>query len=203
MRTVAIRSIRRSRASTLASTLVELQMGMAILILVIGAACGSHIFGLRMFYQTKLSLEATDQSRKVLGTLREEIRGCAIVQVGTGDHAVFKEIPDDTPQVGNALQIFPGTNTNTFVIYYHHTNNTMLRWSTKTKRVETLAHNVTNVNVFRTTDYGGNVLTNNENNRVVEITLKFLQERGKNAQQKGGLHNYYQVQTKATRRKVL
>lgn len=193
----------RRRLSLRAATLIELQMGIAILVLVIGAACGSHVFGLRMFYQTRMSLEATDESRKVLGNLREEIRGCTMVQVGTGSHTAFKEIPDDTKQIGNALQIFPGTNTNSYIIYYRHTDETMRKWSTASGRLETLAHNVTNVAVFKATDYGGIVLTNNENNRVVEIALKFLQQRGQNAAHRGGLHNYYQVETKATRRKVL
>ena len=62
---------------------------------------------------------------------------------------------------------------------------------------------MTNRNVFAAQDYSGRVLTNNENNRVIEVTLKFLQEQTKDAAKKGGLHNYYQAQTKVTRRKVL
>jgi len=195
--------IKRRWAFLRAATLVELQMGMAVLVLVIGAAVGSNVFGLRMFYQTRMNLEATDESRKVLGNLREEIRGCTIVQVGTGTHLAFKEIPDDTRQIGNALQIFPGTNTNSYIIYCRYTDDTVRKWSTTTKRLETLAHNVTNVAVFSARSYDDLILTNNENNRVIEIDLKFLQQRGKNATQRGGLHNYYQIKSKATRRKVL
>jgi hypothetical protein len=178
-------------------------MAMAILTIVVGAASGTHVMGLRMFCQARQNFEATDESRRVLGTLREEIRGCAMVQVGSGTFSAFKEVPGNSAQVGNALQIFPGPNTNSYVIYYRDTDRTIRRWSTETKRRETLAYNVTNAMVFKTTDYLGMTLTNNQNNRVVEITLKFLQEHGKDAAQHGGLHNFYQVTTKATRRKVL
>jgi hypothetical protein len=184
-------------------TVVEIQMAMAILILIIGVAASIHFVGLRMFMATRMTLEATDDARNFVSGVRDEIRSCTTVQVGKGDYAAFAEIPDDTAQVGNALQIFPQTNMNRYVIYFHDTDNTLKRWSTDTKRLTTICKNVTNRNVFAAQDFRGLVLTNNENNRVIEITLKFLQEQTKNAAQKGGLHNYYQAQTKVTRRKVL
>jgi hypothetical protein len=183
-----------------ASALVEIQMAMAVLVLVFGATAGAHFFGLRMFFQTRQSIESSDEARKVLSNLREEIKGCTIVEVGNGTHLNFKDIPDDTPQVGNALRIFPGTNTGTYVIYFRDPYNAIHRWSTDTKRIQTLAHNVTNEMIFKATDFAGNTLTNSENNRVIEIGLKFLQEHSENAAKNGGLHNFYQVETKATRR---
>ena len=184
-------------------SLVEIQMAVAVLILIIGVAAGIHFFGLRMFMATKMTLEATDDARNFIGGVRDEVRSCTIVQVGKGDFQTFSEIPDETLQVGNALQIFPQTNLNRYVIYFHDTDNTLKRWSTDTRKLTTICENVTNRNVFAAQDFSGNVLTNNENNRVIEVTLKFLQEHTKGASQKGGLHNYYQAQTKITRRKVL
>jgi len=184
-------------------TLVEIQMAIAILFLIVAVAGSIHFFGLRMFQSTRMMLEATDDARNFIGSVRDEIRSCTIVQVGKGSYSSFAEIPDDTKQIGNALQIFPGTNLTRYTIYWHETDNTLRRWDTTTRKLTTICDNVTNVMVFAAQDFAGNVLTNNENNRVIEITLKFLQEGSKNAAQKGGLHNYYQAQTKVTRRKVL
>jgi|SRR5438093_487870 len=184
-------------------TLVEVQMAIAMLLLVIGVAASIHFFGLRMFQATRMTLEATDDARNFIGSVRDEIRSCTIVQVGKGNYSTFAEVPDDTAQIGNALQIFPGTNLTRYTIYYHDTDNTLKRWDTTTKKLSTICDYVTNDMVFAAQDFRGNVLTNNENNRVIEITLKFLQEGYKGAAQKGGLHDYYQAQTKVTRRKVL
>ena len=188
--------------ATRGSALVEIQMAIAVFVLVFGATAGAHFFGLRMFYQTRQNFEATDEARKVLSNLREEIKGCTTVEVGTGTHLTFKDIPDNTNQVGNALRIYPGTNTNTFAIYFRDTDNKIHRWSTDTRRLWTLAYNVTNTLVFAAKDYKGVTLTNSENNRVIEISMKFLQEHSANAAKNGGLHNFYQIETKATRRKV-
>jgi type II secretory pathway pseudopilin PulG len=184
-------------------SIVEIQIAVAVLILIIGAAGAIQFFGVRMFTATRMTLEATDDARNFIGGVRDEIRSCTTVQVGKGDYQTFDEIPDDTLQIGNALQIFPKTNQNIYTIYFHDTDNTLKRWSTDTRKLTTICENVTNRLVFAAQDFKGNVLTNNENNRVIEITLKFLQEHTKNAAQKGGLHNYYQAQTKVTRRKVL
>jgi len=184
-------------------TLVEVQMAIAMLLLVIGVAASIHFFGLRMFQATRMTLEATDDARNFIGSVRDEIRSCTIVQVGKGNYSTFAEVPDDTAQIGNALQIFPGTNLTRYTIYYHDVDNTLKRWDTTTKKLSTICDYVTNDMVFAAQDFRGNVLTNNENNRVIEITLKFLQEGYKGAAQKGGLHDYYQAQTKVTRRKVL
>ena len=186
-----------------AFTLVEFQISVVIMILVIGVCVAAHFFGLRLFQLTQSKLAASDEARAVLGNLREEIRSCAVVQVGTGDQNAFYEIADDSPQVGSALQIFPGTNTNSFILYFRSADQTVRKWSTGERQASILAHFVTNKIVFSAQDFGGNILTNNENNRVIEITLQFLQTDQKDATVKGGLHNFFQVQTKATRRKLL
>ena len=198
-----MQAFRSQSKNTAGFSLVEIQVAIATLLLIIGVAVSIHFFGLRMFQATRMTLEATDDARSFIGGVRDEIRSCTTVQVGKGTHTSFAEIPDDTLQVGNAVQIFPGTNLNRYIIYYQHTDNTLKRWSTDSQKLQTICEYVTNRNVFAAQDYAGTPLTNNENNRVIEVTLKFLQEHTKGASQKGGLHNYYQAQTKVTRRKVL
>ena len=186
-----------------AFSIVEVQMSAGVLIMVVGAACAAHFFGLRLFYQSRQVIGASQEARVVLGKMREEIRGCTTVIVGTGNWKTFAEIPDDKAQAGSAVQIFPTTNTTRYTLYYHDADNTMKKWDTDKRSETTLANNITNQFVFKATDYNGNVLTNNENNRVIEISLQFHQEKGDTTTKHGGLQDYYQVQTKATRRKVL
>jgi hypothetical protein len=184
-------------------TLVDIQLSLGILAIVFGGAIAAHFFGLRMFYKARQTVGASQEARVVLGKMREEIRGCTMVVVGNGDHAAFSEVADDRIQTGNAVQIFPSTNYNNYIIYYRGKDNTVRKWDTTTKSLSVLANNVTNEYVFRATDFNGKPLTNNANNRVIEISLKFLQEQGNTGTKYGGLQDYYQVQTKATRRKVL
>src|SRR5688572_29781937 len=131
-----------------AFTLVEVQMAIAVLLLIIGTAASIHFFGLRMFQSTRMTLEATDDARNFIGGVRDEIRSCTIVQVGTCIHSAFAEIPVHTPQIGNALQILPLTNLNRYVIYFHDGDNALNHWSTDTGKLTTICENVTNRNVF-------------------------------------------------------
>lgn len=190
--------------SSRAFSIVELQLSMGILAIVFGGAVAAHFFGLRMFYKSRQTVGASQEARVVLGKIREEIRGCTTVVVGTGNHSAFTEIADSVAQVGNALRIFPTTNDNNYIVYYHDSDSTVKKWDTVSKSLSTLANNVTNEFIFRATDYNGLTLTNNENNRVIEIALKFVQGKAdKNGSSYGRLHDFYQVQTKATRRRIL
>lgn len=192
----------RSRALR-AFNLLELQLSMGILAIVFGGALAAHFFGWRMFYKSRQTVGASQEARVVMGKMREEIRGCTLVVVGNGDHKTFAELPDDQVQTGNAVRICPTTNYNNYVIYYRADDGTVRKWDTTTRSLSVLANNVTNQYIFTATDFNGKALTNNENNRVIEIALKFSQEQGITGTKYGGLQDYYQVQTKATRRKVL
>jgi hypothetical protein len=196
-----VKSLNRSR--TWAFSLVEIQLSMGVLAIVIGGALAAHFFGLRMFYRSRQTVGASQEARVVLGKIREEIRGCNTVVVGTGDHTAFKVIPDLSAQKGNAVRICPTTNANSFIVYYRAGDNTVRKWDTTSKSLAVLAKNVTNEYIFTAKDYLDRVLTNSVNNRVIEISLKFMQGKDdKNAVSFGGLHDYYQVSTKATRRKI-
>ncbi len=192
------KSMRTARAA--AFSLMELQAGLMLLILVLAAALAAYYIGVRMFGQTKTELSANEQARTVLGKLREEIHSCNIVQVGKGNPANFIPIKSAAPQIGNALQIFPSTNTNVFLVYYLHGDQTIRKWDSIGKGSQILAQYVTNDSVFSAQDFAGNVLTNNQNNRVIQVLLQFDPDAKASS---GGLHSFYEVQTKVTRRKVL
>lgn len=202
MKTASLSRALKNRSKAVAFTIVELQIGVVLIVLVVGALMASNIFGLRMFQHTNVTLNATDDARTVLGKLREEIRSASVVIVGNGSEKTFIDIDDNTNQTGTALQLFPGTNTNTYLIYYRDTDQTIKRWSTAQTNVVTLAHYVTNLNVFEAQDSNGKTLTNNMNNRVIQVILQFSQDKATNKNEYGGLNDFFQVQTKATRRKV-
>ena len=189
---------RNTAASSTAFSLIELQVGVVLLLFVIGVAVTAHMFGLSMFQRARLKLTATEEARLVLGRMREEIKCAANVVVGTGDHNNFIEIGDNTNQMGSALQIFPTTNANNYIIYYADDRENIHKWTTAERRLLTLASSVTNRVVFSARDFRDNVLTNNENNRVILVTLQMLEKQ----HSRGGISDYYQVQTRATRRLV-
>jgi hypothetical protein len=76
------------------------------------------------------------------------------------------------------------------------------------KRAETsaptpkkIAEFLTNTVLFTSEDFRGNPLTDNENNRVIGVSLQFYQIRYPiTTVGPGGFFDYYQVQTKITRR---
>lgn len=185
---------KRHFRATAAFSLVELQVSTVILIFVVGVALSAHLFGLRMFQGARLKLTAVDDARAALGKLREEIRAATEVVVGIGTSSTFTEIGDNTNQIGNALKIFPTTNHNNYIVYYVDRNE-MKRWSTPGNRTVTLADSITNQAVFTAHDFKENILTNNDHNRVITIKLQFLERY-----RQGTLSDYYQVETKATRR---
>jgi hypothetical protein len=66
-----------------------------------------------------------------------------------------------------------------------------------------IAQFITNQFVFQAEDFQGNVLTNDENNRVVRMTLEFYQWKNPMARVgPGGRYDYYRLQTRVTRRLI-
>jgi uncharacterized protein (DUF2062 family) len=58
-----------------------------------------------------------------------------------------------------------------------------------------LAQHITNSVIFFAEDHLGNVLTNNQNNRVIHLMLEFFQP-----QRQGVVADYYKLETSVTRR---
>ena len=132
----------------------------------------------------------------------------------------FTPIADGNPQQGNAVIAYPNSaNPNSFTLMFLQpgsgTNYAMgLPSSTNCLILETytngmliqsndVANFITNQVVFTAQDYANNVLTNNVNNRVIQIQLFFSQwefpiafigTNGFNA------YDYYRLQTRVTRR---
>jgi type II secretory pathway pseudopilin PulG len=191
-----------ARAS--AFTLTEVLIAVALFSLVIVGVVYTHVFGLKMATLTSSKLSATHGAREALNRVRDEIRSGKTLYVGNSDGATFTHIAANSPQVGNALQIHRTADTNVFVRYYLDTaEKSLLRKFSGDNQTEVIAKYITNQMVFRAEDHLGNALTNDQNNRVIRMTLEFYQWEFPIARAGGGnYYDYYRLQTKITRRAI-
>jgi prepilin-type N-terminal cleavage/methylation domain-containing protein len=198
------RSGRPLRPALAAFTLVEIMVAMAIFSLVVVAVLYGQLFGMRLFNVTATKLSASQGARAALNRVRDEIRSGKMLYVGSGNGGGFTNIPDNQPQLGNALQIYPTANTNSFVRYFLDMGDQKLkRKANAGGRIEVIASYITNLNVFRAEDCAGNVLTNDDNNRVINMTLDFYQWEFPVARVgAGAYYDYYRLQTRITRRAI-
>lgn len=194
-----IASRRRERGMNL----TELMVTTAIFGLALTGFLALHIFSLRYDLTVKMKLQASNEARNTLSRLAADIRAAGRVRVGTGDDVNFAEIPFGQRQEGNALEIhLDKANTNNFIRYYRDPDDEMLKRLNQDGVEVIMARNITNVFVFNSQDSQGQVLSNSFNNRVIGITLQFLQSHGGAAGGDGFAYDYYQISTKVTRRSL-
>lgn len=187
-----------------AFTLPEIMVAMAIFSLVVVAMISIQLFGLRMYRISETKLAATENGRRALNQVRNDIRSAKILIVGNGNEAGFTNIADNTPQIGNAIQIYPTTNRNDYVRYYlDEADDSLKRFTSWKGEVDVVASYITNQLVFRSEDYRGVVLTNDQNNRVIKVTMDFYRwEYPVASAGNGGMYDYYHLQTRVTRRAI-
>lgn len=194
-------ALRRKRGQV-AFTLTEVMVSCAVFVLVIMGVIYTHIMGIRMYELTKAKLGASDMARNALGLLVTEVRCSKFLLVGTGDLTTFTPIASGSLQQGPALQIYRGTNTNDFIRYYFDaTDNKLRRTTNGATYKEVIAEFITNSIVFTSENYDGTVLTDNQNNRVIGLTLQFYQiQYPITIIGPGQYYDFYQLRTKITRR---
>lgn len=197
-------------------TLVEVMVSMWIFIIVfIGVLVAVQVFGLRVYTLSATKISATASALKVLNQIRDDIRGANQVNVGTvnsGGASSFTLTGPTNKNVGNALQIFPTTNSTPYTIYYLDisTGSNCLRMASTPDgstftNTALLASFITNNIVFDAEDCRGNILTNDANNRIIRMELDFYQwEYPIGVVGGAGLNAYdfFKVTTKITRRKI-
>lgn len=177
-------------------TLPELMVAITVFAVVLLGVVFAHLFGLSMFRITETTLTATDDTRKALGRMVQEIRTCRTTWVGNVKAGVFEALLDGEKQEGTALMIRPTTNTANFVIYFVNPSDQTLRRTTSSPgSAVVLAESITNSLVFAAQNFSGGVLTNSQNNRVIHINLEFYQPR-RHLQ----VADYYKLETSVTRR---
>ena len=177
-------------------TLPEVMVAMTVFTFLVGGVIFAHLYGLSMFRITETKLNATDDARKTIGRMVDEIRTCKSAAVGNVKNGVFEALLDGETQQGSGLLIYPTTNKANFVIYFvNPSDKTFRRTTSKPGSAIILAETITNSVVFRSQDFTGTVLTNNQNNRVIHLNLEFYQPK-----QHLQIADYYKLETSVTRR---
>jgi hypothetical protein len=164
----------------------------------------TYLFGLRLFEFTKPKLCASDSARSIVGKLADELRSANLIRIGQGGLSSFTEVTPGALQQGNSLQVYASTNLIYYTRYYWDgADNKLKRITNGSSYTEILANSVSNQLIFTSEDFAGNILTNNQNNRVIGVTLQFYQiefpiiDIGP-----GQFYDAYQVRTRITRRKL-
>ena len=198
----SMQSCRRfSRGFTLAEMLVTSTI---FLVIIVAAMLSVQLYGLRVYTLATTKVSATTSARETINDMRDRVRSAAIVNVGTYTNNTFSSIASGLNQMGNAVQIFPATNTatiNAIVFYMNPTNPSLNMVSNGVDSVE--ANFVTNNNCFQAQDYQGNILTNYNNNPVIDVTLMFSRLAFPEGYVGGVATNafdYYRLHTRITRR---
>lgn len=185
-----------------AFTFTEIMVAGTLLMMVLAGLLSAHLFGIRMFEITKAKLGANDEARRAISLMTEEIRTAKLVKIGDGTMDSFSEVDVDTKQEGSAVQIYPTGSTNQFIRYFWDPDTKQLMRTTNgASAVSVVANSITNELIFAAENYQGEVLTNNENNRVIAMTLKFYQIQYPIVRiGPGEYYDYYQLSARITRR---
>jgi len=172
----------RSPASDQGFTLAEILIAMTVFVMLVAGIVSANLFGLRMFQVNETKLKATEWSRRTFGKIADEIHSCNSISILNGDtNGNFTGLLDGETQQGNALQIYPTTNINSYTIYFVNSSDATFRRTVVAPSGTStviLADSVTNTMIFTAEslrDGSFQVLTNNQNNRVIHLTLEFYQ----------------------------
>jgi prepilin-type N-terminal cleavage/methylation domain-containing protein len=177
-------------------TLPEILVAVSVFILLVGGIVAANLFGLSMFRITATTLDVTDDTRKMMGKMVNEVQTCKSTKIGDVRAGLFVAVLDGQVQQGTGLLIYPGLNTNNFIIYFLNPADKTFRRTTSTPgSAVILADSITNTVVFSARDLSGNILTNNQHNRVIHLNLEFY-----HAKQFRQIADYYKFETSVTRR---
>ena len=202
LRSPASRARRRSGwRGQAAFTITELMIASGLFSLVVIGSVTSHLVGLRMCTITKTKLQTTHNARAALNRTRDEIRSAAVLTVGNVYGATFTNVTANGQRQGNGLKLCPTSNTNNYVVYYVDMSEQTLKRKTSAGITETIASFITNTIPFAAEDYAGNVLTNDQNHRVIRMNLEFYQWEFASPNRGGSnSYEYYSIQTRTARR---
>jgi len=211
--TIQNRPRRRSvRGFTLAEMLITVGV---FLFIFTGIWVAVQLFGLRIYTLAATKLVATTGGRQALNQIRDQIREGKMVYVGTCSSASGSsfQLITNAPQQGNALIIYPTTNTTWYSVYYLDTStktNRLIQFnvtnSTTTTYTQTLASYITNGIVFDMEDWQTNIVTSEQaldNRLLIRVTMQFSQWEYPVAVVGGvgfNTYDYYQLRTRVFRR---
>ncbi|HMJ89290.1 MAG TPA: hypothetical protein VK530_05715 [Candidatus Acidoferrum sp.] len=182
-----------------AATLVEFMVAMLTMTIAVGAILSAYMYGMRTTEFIRPKLLASDDARKMISLITDEIRSANDINVGNATLSSFTSAAANTLQQGNAIQIYPGTNSNVFVRYFVDAVDKRLKRTTNNVTARVIAESVTNRVVFAFEDYTGKTLTTKPGTIIVGMNLHFFTQFRANTNSLGFYDNY-RLSTKATRR---
>lgn len=189
----------RRNFSRAGRTYTETMIATALLGLVASAIWITNIAGLKFTEYVRPKLDNARYSRQTVSRIIEEVRSANSTQVGTGTATTFSSAAVNSPQIGNALRVYPTTNTSNYIYFYLDTNTqNVLEVDLGASNSIIIATCVTNPIVFRMENFSGTTLTNPANNAVVSVQLQV--RRDSNVK---GVGDFYQVRSRITRRNIL
>ena len=191
-------------------TLVETVLVAGIFALLATWMVSSQIYGMRVYTLAATKLVATAGARQVMISLRNQIQEANSIYIGncSSDWTSYADVTNGSPVEGNAVEIYPTTNLTDYVICYLDTTtstNRLMLYNSVLGTTNDLCDYITNLMVFDAEDGYGNILTNNQNNRVIGITMQFSEWEYPIARIGGTNFNhfdFYQLRTRATRRAI-
>src|SRR5208337_2178044 len=195
----ATRSADRSQRGSSGYTLVEAMVSSAVLLLIVSAVLTCHVTGLRFNLAIQSHIQNVQTAREALSCMSEEVQSANSLQVGTGTATLFVPAGATNLQVGNALRIYPTTNTAQFIYYYYDAGTSNLdKIPLSGTNIVTLATAITNSTVFSLRNFAGTVLTNTQNNAALNVSLQTSI-----VSPFAGVSAGYQANAQMTRRNIL
>jgi prepilin-type N-terminal cleavage/methylation domain-containing protein len=197
-------------------TLVEMIMVVGIFLFTfVGVMLGVQVFGLRIYTLEATKLVATQGARTALNAIRDQIReakNCYVGNCASEATNAFTLIAVTNIQQGNALIVYPTTNTSAYVVYYLDTSGSIYGLNqfnvTNGQIVYTnqLALYITNLVIFDAESWQTGIATNYtslDNREIIHVTLQFSQWQYPIAFVGGhdfNAYDYYQLRTRVFRR---
>jgi Ni,Fe-hydrogenase III small subunit len=180
-------------------TLTETMIATALLGVVATAIAVCNIAGLKFTEFVRPKLDNARYGRQTISRIVEQVRCANSLQVGTGTATTFSNAPVNRPQSGNALKVFPTTNTSQYIYFYLDTNSqAVVQVDLGSSNGVAIATCVTNTTIFAMENFGGTTLTNPANNAVLSVQLQM--RRDSNVK---GVGDAFQVRSRITRRNIL
>ena len=157
-------------------TLTEVLVASSIFLLVVGGVIMANSFGMRMLEITQPKLASAGRVRSLLSQIHSDISRAKFVRVGNGDWTSFAAIDVGLEKRGNAIEIYPSSDTNVFTRYYLDAAEKRLKRVTESSMSpEIVANAISNNLVFSGEDFAGTILTNNQNYMVIGVMLQYYE----------------------------
>ena len=153
-----------------------------------------HLFGMRLLEVNGPKSGTDQESNRALGVLVADIRSAKLLLIGNGTLASFSSVNRNTAQAGNAIQVYPSTDTNVFIRYLWDAGD--LKRTSSGGPATSVAHSISNSVVFTAVDSVGNVL---KNNSLIGVNLQF-DDSADPTKKKKDYSEPYQFRTRVMRR---